>query len=110
MGQNVDDRVRPQDPQKVVSAIKPDYAMGSHVAALGLDFSLPEMGAEFAEGVFIGEHGSWNRDNPVGYKVVFVPFSDGRPNAQLVDFLKGFSQMVKRPAAPSEQRWIHEVY
>jgi glucose/arabinose dehydrogenase len=89
-GQNVDERVRPQDPQKVASAIKPDYALGSHVAALGLDFSEPAMGPKFADGVFIGEHGSWNRDNPVGYKVVFVPFRDGRPNGPPVDFVTGF--------------------
>ncbi len=89
-GQNVDDRVRPQDPKKVASAIKPDYALGSHVAALGLDFSEPAMGAQFAEGVFIGEHGSWNRDNPVGYKVVFVPFRDGRPGGPAVDVVTGF--------------------
>jgi len=89
-GQNVDDRVRPQDPQKVASAIKPDYALGSHVAALGLDFSESAMGAQFAEGVFIGEHGSWNRDKPVGYKVVFVPFSNGRPAGPPVDFVTGF--------------------
>jgi glucose/arabinose dehydrogenase len=54
----VDDRVRPQDPEKVASAIKPDYALGSHVAALGVDFSEPSMGAKFAEGAFVGEHGS----------------------------------------------------
>ncbi|WP_240220120.1 PQQ-dependent sugar dehydrogenase [Rheinheimera hassiensis] len=89
-GQNVDDRVRPQDPEKVASAIKPDYALGSHVAALGLDFSAAAMGAEFAEGVFIGEHGSWNRNNPVGYKVVFVPFSNGAPAGPPVDFVTGF--------------------
>ena len=89
-GQNVDDRVRPQDPQKVASAIKPDYALGSHVAALGLDFSAAAMGTEFAEGVFIGEHGSWNRNNPVGYKVVFVPFSNGAPAGPPVDFVTGF--------------------
>lgn len=89
-GQNVDSRVRPQDPEKVAAAIKPDYALGSHVAALGLDFSTPTMGAEFAEGVFIGEHGSWNRDDPVGYKVIFVPFSDGRPAGPPVDFVTGF--------------------
>src|SRR5690606_21834393 len=79
-GQNVDPRVKPEDPEKVASAIVPDYALGSHVAALGLDFSSPAMGAEFADGVFIGEHGSWNRKNPVGYKVIFVPFTDGRPS------------------------------
>ena len=89
-GQNVDDRVRPQDPRKVASAIKPDYALGSHVAALGLDFSESSMGAKFAEGVFVGEHGSWNRSNPVGYKVVFVPFRNGRPDGSPVDFVSGF--------------------
>ncbi|WP_437126282.1 PQQ-dependent sugar dehydrogenase [Noviherbaspirillum album] len=89
-GQHVDDRVRPQDPQKVASAIKPDYALGSHVAALGLDFSEVSMGAKFSEGVFIGEHGSWNRNNPVGYKVVFVSFRDGRPDGPPIDFVTGF--------------------
>ena len=89
-GQNVDDRVRPQNPDKVASAIKPDYALGSHVAALGLAFSTPAMGDEFADGVFVGEHGSWNREQPVGYKVVFVPFSDGRPAGEPVDFVTGF--------------------
>lgn len=89
-GNNVDDRVRPQDPEKVASAIIPDYALGSHVAALGLDFSEPAMGAEFAEGVFVGEHGSWNRKNPVGYKVIFVPFSNGRPAGKPIEFVTGF--------------------
>jgi len=89
-GQNVDKRVRPQDPEKVASAIRPDYALGSHVAALGLDFSVPAMGSRFAQGVFVGEHGSWNRDPPVGYKVVFVPFLNGRPAGPPVDFVSGF--------------------
>ncbi|NLO80672.1 MAG: sorbosone dehydrogenase family protein [Xanthomonadaceae bacterium] len=89
-GQNVDDRVRPQDPEKVAAAITPDYALGSHVAALGLAFSVPAMGEQFAEGAFVGEHGSWNRKQPVGYKVVFVPFSDGRPSGPPVDFVTGF--------------------
>lgn len=89
-GQNVDPRVRPQNPQKVAEAITPDYSLGSHVAALGLDFSTPAMGAAFANGVFIGEHGSWNRKNPVGYKVIFVPFSGGRPAGPPVDFVFGF--------------------
>lgn len=91
-GSNVDTRVRPQNPQLVASAIRPDYALGSHVAALGLAFSVPEMGAQFADGVFIGEHGSWNRGEPVGYKVVFVPFSDGRPTAAPIDFVTGFRE------------------
>ncbi len=89
-GQNVDTRVRPKNPEKVAAAITPDYGLGSHVAALGLDFSTPAMGAEFAQGVFVGEHGSWNRSVPVGYKVVFVPFRDGRPAGEPVDFVTGF--------------------
>ena len=89
-GQNVDTRVRPQDPDKVASAITPDYSLGSHVATLGVAFSTPTMGQKFAEGVFVGEHGSWNRADPVGYKVVFVPFRDGRPTGAPVDFVSGF--------------------
>ncbi len=89
-GSNVDDRVRPQDPEKVASAITPDYSLGAHVAALGVDFSVPEMGAQFADGVFVGEHGSWNRADPVGYKVVFVPFTGGRPTGEPIEFVGGF--------------------
>ena len=89
-GQNVDHRAQPQDPQKVASAIRPDYSLGSHVAALGVAFSNPAMGARFAEGVFVGEHGSWNRSVPVGYKVIFVPFRDGRPAGDPLDFATGF--------------------
>jgi glucose/arabinose dehydrogenase len=89
-GQNVDTRAQPQDPQKVAAAIRPDYSLGSHVAALGLSFSSPSMGNKFAEGVFVGEHGSWNRTPPAGYKVVFVPFRNGRPSGSPIDFLVGF--------------------
>jgi glucose/arabinose dehydrogenase len=89
-GKNVDDRVRPQNPAKVESAIAPDYSLGSHVAALGVDFSSASMGDRFANGVFVGEHGSWNRKDPVGYKVVFVPFTDGKPSGPPVDFVAGF--------------------
>lgn len=89
-GQNVDERVKPQDPDKVAAAIKPDYSLGSHVAALGVDFSIAAMGERFANGVFVGEHGSWNRPNPVGYKVIFVPFSGGKPSGEPVDFATGF--------------------
>ncbi|MEW5547655.1 PQQ-dependent sugar dehydrogenase [Pseudomonas soli] len=89
-GQNVDERVRPQNPDKVKAAIKPDYSLGSHVAALGVVFSNPAMGGTFADGVFVGEHGSWNRPNPVGYKVIFVPFRDGKPAGEPVDFATGF--------------------
>jgi glucose/arabinose dehydrogenase len=89
-GQNVDERVRPQNPDKVAAALKPDYSLGSHVAALGVDFSSPAMGERFADGVFVGEHGSWNRPNPVGYKVIFVPFKEGKPAGQPIDFATGF--------------------
>ncbi|MBV4541942.1 PQQ-dependent sugar dehydrogenase [Pseudomonas vlassakiae] len=89
-GQNVDERVKPQNPDKVAAAIKPDYSLGSHVAALGVDFSIPAMGERFADGVFVGEHGSWNRPNPVGYKVIFVPFKAGKPAGEPIDFATGF--------------------
>ncbi|WP_425531689.1 PQQ-dependent sugar dehydrogenase [Oxalicibacterium faecigallinarum] len=89
-GQHVDPRVKPQNPEKVAAAITPDYSLGSHVAALGLSFSLPVMGEKFADGAFVGEHGSWNRDQPVGYKVIFVPFSNGRPAGEPIDFATGF--------------------
>lgn len=89
-GQNVDERAQPQDPEKVAAAIKPDYALGSHVAALGVDFSLPAMGDKFSNGAFVGEHGSWNRSNPVGYKVIFVPFENGQPAGEPIDFVTGF--------------------
>src|SRR5690606_35185363 len=78
------------NPDKVAAAIKPDYSLGAHVAALGVDFSSEAMGAKFANGVFVGEHGSWNRSDPVGYKVVFVPFRDGRPSGPPQDFVAGF--------------------
>src|SRR5690606_19293488 len=86
-GRNVDERAQPQRPDLVERAITPDYSLGAHVAALGLAFSTPAMGERFAEGVFVGEHGSWNRKVPVGFKVVFVPFRNGRPTgAAPVDF------------------------
>src|SRR3546814_9527203 len=66
------------------------YSLGSHGAALGLPFSVPAMGADFADGVFVGENGSWNRDPPVGYEVVFVPFRNGEPAGDPVDFVSGF--------------------
>jgi glucose/arabinose dehydrogenase len=89
-GQHVDPRVRPQDSNKVAAAVRPDYALGAHVAALGLAFSTPAMGPRFAEGVFVGEHGSWNRRTPSGYKVVFVPFGGNRPAGPPIDVVTGF--------------------
>ncbi|MDF2487781.1 MAG: sorbosone dehydrogenase [Pseudomonas sp.] len=91
-GQHVDERVKPQAPAMVAKAIVPDYAVGAHTASLGLAFAkdgvLP---APFGRGVFIGQHGSWNRDPHSGYKVVFVPFgADGKPSGKPVDLLTGF--------------------
>ncbi|MBB3997287.1 PQQ-dependent sugar dehydrogenase [Aureimonas pseudogalii] len=90
-GQNLDPRVHPQKPELVETAITPDYALGSHVAALGLSFATENgFGSPFAQGAFVGEHGSWNRQDPSGYKVVFVPFEQGRPAGDPVDFVTGF--------------------
>lgn len=89
-GRHVDTRAQPQAPALVAKALQPDYALGSHVAVLGLAFSSPAMGAPFAEGAFVGEHGSWNRSRPAGYKVVFVPFRNGRPSGPPVDVVTGF--------------------
>jgi len=90
-GQHVDVRVKPQRPDLVARAIKPDYALGAHVAALGLTFSDgAHLGPAYAQGAFIGEHGSWNREPPSGCKVVFVPFSGARPSGMPVDVLTGF--------------------
>ncbi len=90
-GQNVDPRIRPQRPDLVRRAIVPDYALGSHVAALGLTFVTDGgFGGRFAEGAFIGQHGSWNRSDFAGYNVVFVPFRNGRPAGDPVEFVSGF--------------------
>lgn len=99
-GQNVDPRAQPQDPRKVASAIPPDYSLGAHVAALGLAFSAPAMGGRFADGAFVGEHGSWNRNVPSGYKVVFVPFRDGAPAGPPVDVVTGFQENGKTFGRP----------
>jgi glucose/arabinose dehydrogenase len=90
-GPNIDHRVKPARPDLAASALTPDYALGAHTASLGLAFSRGErLGNEFAEGAFIGQHGSWNRDPPSGYKVVFVPFAQGRPSGTMKDVLTGF--------------------
>ncbi|MFC0809258.1 PQQ-dependent sugar dehydrogenase [Ensifer sp. P24N7] len=90
-GAHVDERVHPPRPDMFEKAIPPDYALSSHVAALGLVFSngsaLPE---PFANGAFIGEHGSWNRSSFNGYKVVYVPFENGRPAGKAQDVVTGF--------------------
>jgi hypothetical protein len=90
-GQHVDERVQPPRPDLVARAIVPDYALGSHVAPLGLaaaeGSALP---APFRSGMFVGQHGSWNRKPRSGYNVVFVPFSGGKPSGRPVEVLSGF--------------------
>ncbi len=90
-GDHVDERVHPQRPDMVEKAIAPDYALSSHVAALGLTFSMDSALPEpFANGAFIGEHGSWNRRAFNGYKVVYVPFEDGKPAGKAQDVVTSF--------------------
>lgn len=90
-GQNVDPRVHPQNPTMVAKAIAPDYGLGSHVAALGVTFVTGAgLGNGYAQGVFVGEHGSWNRQDLAGYKVVWIPFAGGKPSGKPRDFVTGF--------------------
>ena len=90
-GQHVDVRVEPQNPDLVAKAIAPDYAVGPHTASLGLTFAEgSKLPAPFTQGAFIGQHGSWNRKPHSGYKVIFVPFSAGKPSGQPLDVLTGF--------------------
>jgi glucose/arabinose dehydrogenase len=90
-GQHVDFRPEPRNPAMIARAIPPDFALGPHVAALGLAFSQGQkLGPGYANGAFIGEHGSWNRRPFSGYRVVFVSFAGGHPVGQLVDVLTGF--------------------
>ena len=90
-GQNVDPRKKGQGADLVAKAIKPDYALGSHVAALGLTFYRGELFPQrYRGGAFIGMHGSWNRSKMVGYKVSFVPFENGKPAGPMEDILTGF--------------------
>ncbi len=88
-GQTVDDRV-PQDPALVATAITPDYALGGHTASLGLCWMPAGTLPGFPDGMVIGQHGSWNRSTLSGYKVVFVPFENGRPSGPARDILSGF--------------------
>ena len=100
-GQHVDPRVMPQRPDLVAKAIPPDYALSSHVAPLGLTFyqgdALP---ARYRGGAFVGEHGSWDRSTLNGYKVVFVPFADGKPSGVPEDVLTGFVDGNKAHGRP----------
>lgn len=90
-GANIDPRVSPQRPDLVATALKPDYALGAHTASLGLKFAKgAKLGPQFTNGAFVGQHGSWNRKPPSGYRVIFVPFTAGNPSGDPVDVLTGF--------------------
>jgi glucose/arabinose dehydrogenase len=83
--------VQPQRPDLVATATTPDYALGAHTASLGLAFdSVSGFPSRYQGGAFVGQHGSWNRRPAVGYKVVFVPFENGKPSGPPEDFLTGF--------------------
>jgi len=89
-GQHVDSRVKPQKPDLVAQAIVPDYALGAHTASLGLAFYDGDLMPQFKNGALIGQHGSWNRKPHSGYKLVFVPFTDGKPSGPAQDVVTGF--------------------
>jgi glucose/arabinose dehydrogenase len=91
-GQHVDERVKPQNSELVAKAIAPDFALGTHTASLGLTFSNgAQLGPVYAQGVFIGQHGSWNRKPLNGYRVAFIPFdAGGKPSGAAGDVLTGF--------------------
>jgi glucose/arabinose dehydrogenase len=89
-GQHVDTRVKPERPDLVAKAIMPDYALGSHTASLGLAFYTGSLFPHMQGGALVGQHGSWNRDPRSGYKLIFVPFSAGKPSGPPQDVLTGF--------------------
>ncbi len=90
-GSHVDSRVKPPQPALVARAIVPDYALGPHTASLGLASSVgSSLPAPFVGGMFIGQHGSWNRKPHSGYKVIFVPFQGAQPAGMPIDLLTGF--------------------
>ena len=102
---HVDPPVEPRPPDLVARAIVPDYAPGAHVAALGLVFYEHRLlGERYAGGAFIGEHGSWNRRPPSGYKVVFVRFKDGRPVGLPEDILHRLSRHRRERTRPAGRR------
>jgi glucose/arabinose dehydrogenase len=90
-GKHIDARVTPQRPDLVAKAIEPDYALGAHTAPLGLTFyTASAFPAHYHGGAFVGQHGSWNRRQYSGYKVIYIPFVNGMPNGMPEDFLTGF--------------------
>jgi glucose/arabinose dehydrogenase len=97
-GKNEDPRRKGERPDLVAKAVTPDYAVGAHTATLGLAFGDKlEFPERYRKGGFIGQHGSWNRSNLVGYRVAFVPFDNGRPSGQPEEFLTGFIADSAKP-------------
>lgn len=107
-GQTIDPRIRPQRPDLVSTALTPDYALGSHTAPLGLDFVSGGGFGPFGEGAFVGQHGSWNRSDLAGYKVIFVPFRNGRPVGVPMDILSGFIADGHARGRPVGVTWDNE--
>lgn len=107
-GKTVDVRVKPQDAALVATALAPDYALGAHTASLGLHFYTGASLPAYSGGALIGQHGSWNRTAPAGYKVIFVPFTDGKPNGAPRDVLTGFlnakGEAQGRPVGVAQDR------
>ena len=103
-GAHVDSRIKPQRPDLVERAIKPDYELGPHTRSLGLAYSKDSaLGPRFASGMFVGQHGSWNRKPRSGYKVIFVPFSDGKPAGAPIGCADGFRH--GRRQSDGQTRW-----
>ncbi len=96
-GSHIDERVKPQRPDLVAKAIVPDYALGNHTASLSLTFyDATVFPHHYRDGAVVGQRGSWNRKPRTGYKVVFVPFTDGKPSGPPEDFLTGFLDSAER--------------
>ena len=97
LGKNLDPRVKEQKPKLVAQALTPDFPLGSHTATLGLAFNTTDaFPKKYKNGAFLGQHGSWNRSELSGYKVIFVPFADGKPSGPAEDFLTGFIAEEKK--------------
>ncbi|UDF02806.1 sorbosone dehydrogenase family protein [Asticcacaulis sp. AND118] len=99
-GPHIDERVQPPNPDRVSKAIRPDYALGPHTASLGLAFYTADALPQYKGGVFVGQHGSWNRNPPSGYKVIFVPFNGDQPSGPPQDVLTGFLKDGKARGRP----------
>jgi glucose/arabinose dehydrogenase len=99
-GNNVDDRIKPARPEMVAKAIAPDYALGAHTASLGLAFYDAALLPQYKNGALVGQHGSWNRKPASGYKLIYVPFADGKPSGPPQDVLTGFLNAGKARGRP----------